>query len=60
MPSNAVAVDEHGRSAQTFFGEVVARAGGMERREVAGGRDNYAVTARLVGRFEGLSRLAAG
>jgi len=47
-PSGPVAVDEHGRSAQTFLVEVVARSGGTERRAVARGRDIYAVTAPLV------------
>jgi hypothetical protein len=47
-PSGPVAVDERGRSAQTFLVEVVARSGGVERRAVASGRDIYAVTAPLV------------
>lgn len=57
-PSGPVAVDEHGRSAQTFLVEVVARSGGVERRAVAGGRDIYAVTAPLV--VEAASRILAG
>lgn len=47
-PSGPVAVDVHGRSAQTFLVEVVARSGDAERRAVASGRDIYAVTAPLV------------
>jgi hypothetical protein len=47
-PSGPVAVDEHGRSAQTFLVEVLARSGGVERRASAGGQDIYAVTAPLV------------
>jgi short subunit dehydrogenase-like uncharacterized protein len=42
------AVDESGRSAQTFLVEVVARSGHAERRAVARGRDIYAVTAPIV------------
>ncbi|MGR4878402.1 saccharopine dehydrogenase family protein [Streptomyces sp. LARHCF249] len=41
------AVDEHGRSDQTFLVEVVVRSGGAERRAVASGRDIYAVSAPL-------------
>ena len=57
-PSGPVAVDEHGRSAQTFLVEVVARSAGTERRTVASGRDIYAVTAPLV--VEAASRVLAG
>ena len=57
-PAGPVAVDEHGRSAQTFLVEVVARSGGVERRAVASGRDIYAVTAPLV--VEAASRILAG
>jgi hypothetical protein len=57
-PSGPVAVDEHGRSAQTFLVEVVARLGALERRAVASGRDIYAVTAPLV--VEATSRILAG
>lgn len=49
--------DEHGRSSQSFLVEVVARAGGGERRAVARGRDIYAITAPLV--VEAMSRLLA-
>ena len=53
-----VAVDERGRSAQTFLIEVVARSGGTERRAVASGQDIYAVTAPLV--VEAACRVLAG
>ena len=36
-PPGPVAVDERGRSAQTFLVEVVAPSGGVERRAVAAG-----------------------
>jgi hypothetical protein len=57
-PSGPVAVDERGRSAQTFLVEVVARSAGVERRAVASGRDIYAVTAPLV--VEAASRILTG
>jgi len=57
-PSGPVAVDERGRSAQTFLVEVVARSGDLERRAVASGRDIYAVTAPLV--VEAALRVLAG
>ena len=41
------AVDERGRSAQTFLVDVVVRSGGVERRAVASGQDIYAVSAPL-------------
>ena len=56
--SGPIAVDEHGRSAQTFLVEVIARSGDVERRAVAGGRDIYAVTAPLV--VEAAVRILAG
>jgi hypothetical protein len=57
-PSGPVAVDELGRSAQTFVVEVVARSGGVERRATASGQDIYAVTAPLV--VEAAARILAG
>jgi hypothetical protein len=57
-PSGPVAVDERGRSAQTFLVEVVARSGGEERRAMASGQDIYAVTAPLV--VEAAVRVLAG
>jgi saccharopine dehydrogenase-like NADP-dependent oxidoreductase len=52
------AVDERGRSAQTFLVDVVVRSGGTERRAVARGRDIYAVTAPLV--VEAVDRILTG
>jgi hypothetical protein len=57
-PSGPVAVDEQGRSAQTFLVEVVAELDGAQRRAVAAGRDIYAVTAPLV--VEAAERVLAG
>ncbi|GGJ10559.1 saccharopine dehydrogenase family protein [Streptomyces lacrimifluminis] len=53
-----VAVDEDGRSAQTFVVDVVVRSGGAERRAVASGRDIYAVSAPLA--VEAVGRVLAG
>ena len=47
-PAGPAAVDESGRSAQTFHVEVVVESGGARRRVSAAGRDIYAVTAPLV------------
>ncbi|MFE1288691.1 saccharopine dehydrogenase family protein [Streptomyces sp. NPDC058751] len=52
------AVDDRGRSGQTFVVDVVVRSGGAERRAVARGRDIYAVTAPLV--VEALDRILTG
>ncbi|MFF3737880.1 saccharopine dehydrogenase family protein [Streptomyces sp. NPDC002566] len=52
------AVDEHGRSAQTFLVDVVVRLGVRERRAVAGGQDIYAVTAPLA--VEAVDRILTG
>ena len=52
------AVDERGRSAQTFLVEVVVRRRGEERRAVASGRDIYASSAPLV--VEAARRVVAG
>jgi short subunit dehydrogenase-like uncharacterized protein len=46
--SRQQAVDDKGRSAQTFLVEAVVRSGTRERRAVARGQDIYAVTAPLV------------
>jgi hypothetical protein len=53
-----VAVDERGRSAQTFVVDVVVRAGDEERHVVASGQDIYAVTAPLV--VEAVHRILTG
>jgi hypothetical protein len=52
------AVDESGRSAQTFLVEVVVRRRGEERRAVASGRDIYAISAPLV--VEAVRRVVTG
>ncbi|MCX5389313.1 saccharopine dehydrogenase NADP-binding domain-containing protein [Streptomyces sp. NPDC006482] len=52
------AVDESGRSAQTFLVDVVVRNGDEERRAVASGQDIYAVTAPLA--VEAVDRLLTG
>ncbi|ETK31503.1 saccharopine dehydrogenase [Microbispora sp. ATCC PTA-5024] len=52
------AVDEHGRSAQTFLVDVVVRSRGTERRAVASGQDIYAVTAPLA--VEAVDRILTG
>ena len=52
------AVEQDGRSAQTFLVDVVVRSGGAERRAVARGRDIYAVTAPLV--VEAVDRILTG
>ncbi|MCX4747634.1 saccharopine dehydrogenase NADP-binding domain-containing protein [Kitasatospora sp. NBC_01287] len=56
--SAPTAVDERGRSAQTFLVDVVVRSGGLERRAVARGQDIYAVTAPLA--VEAVRRILAG
>jgi len=57
-PAGPVAADEHGRSAQTFLVEVVARTAAGERRAVASGRDIYAITAPIV--VEAAARILSG
>ncbi|MFE2560402.1 saccharopine dehydrogenase family protein [Streptomyces sp. NPDC059352] len=52
------AVDESGRSAQTFLVDVVVRSGGEERRAVASGQDIYAVSAPLA--VEAVHRVLTG
>ncbi|MFE5481680.1 saccharopine dehydrogenase family protein [Streptomyces sp. NPDC056527] len=52
------AVDEHGRSGQTFLVEVLVRSGGEERRAVVGGQDIYAVSAPLA--VEAVHHVLAG
>ncbi|MEH0932130.1 NAD(P)H-binding protein [Micromonospora sp. CPCC 205558] len=53
-----VAVDERGRSAQTFTVDVVVRRGDTHRRVVASGRDIYAVSAPLA--VEAVGRILDG
>ncbi|KOG31405.1 saccharopine dehydrogenase family protein [Streptomyces resistomycificus] len=52
------AVDEDGRSEQTFLVDVVVRSGGQERRAVARGQDIYAVSAPLA--VEAVHRILTG
>lgn len=52
------AVDDLGRSDQTFVVDVLVRAGGLERRATAEGRDIYAVTAPLA--VEAVERVLSG
>ncbi|MFI1972155.1 saccharopine dehydrogenase family protein [Streptomyces cinnamoneus] len=52
------AVDDDGRSAQTFLVDAVVRRGDTERRAVARGRDIYAVTAPLA--VEAVHRILSG
>jgi short subunit dehydrogenase-like uncharacterized protein len=52
------AVDERGRSAQTFVVDVLVRSGGTERRVVATGQDIYAVSAPLA--VEAVDRILTG
>ncbi|EWM10836.1 saccharopine dehydrogenase [Kutzneria sp. 744] len=56
--SAPTAIDERGRSAQTFLVEVVVRSGDAERRVVASGQDIYAVTAPLA--VEAVQRILDG
>ncbi|MFM0076688.1 saccharopine dehydrogenase NADP-binding domain-containing protein [Paraburkholderia sediminicola] len=56
--SPPVAVDENGRSAQTFLVDVVVRSGGNERRASASGQDIYAISAPLV--VEAVRRVVKG
>jgi NAD(P)-dependent dehydrogenase (short-subunit alcohol dehydrogenase family) len=52
------AVDERGRSAQTFVVDVVVRSGDAERRAVAAGQDIYAISAPLA--VEAVDRILTG
>ncbi|MEV4928111.1 saccharopine dehydrogenase family protein [Streptomyces roseoverticillatus] len=52
------AVDDHGRSAQTFLVDLVVRSGNSERRAAARGQDIYAVTAPLA--VEAVHRILTG
>ncbi|CAL9635497.1 saccharopine dehydrogenase family protein [Streptomyces sp. enrichment culture] len=52
------AVDDAGRSAQTFLVDVLVRSGDAERRAVARGQDIYAVTAPLA--VEAVERVLTG
>ncbi|MCO1594026.1 saccharopine dehydrogenase NADP-binding domain-containing protein [Micromonospora sp. RHAY321] len=52
------AVDERGRSAQTFTVDVIVRSGDTQRRVVASGQDIYAISAPLA--VEAVRRILAG
>ncbi|MFI6265365.1 saccharopine dehydrogenase family protein [Micromonospora sp. NPDC051006] len=52
------AVDERGRSAQTFTVDVIVRSGDRQRRVVASGQDIYAISAPLA--VEAVHRLLDG
>jgi hypothetical protein len=56
--SPPAAVDDRGRSAQTFLVDVIVRSGGTQRRAAARGQDIYAVTAPLA--VEATSPILAG
>ena len=56
--SAPTAVDEHGRSAQTFVVDVLVRSGDTERRVVAAGQDIYAISAPLA--VEAVDRILTG
>ncbi|MFF5218882.1 saccharopine dehydrogenase NADP-binding domain-containing protein [Micromonospora sp. NPDC000442] len=56
--SAPTAVDERGRSAQTFVVDVLVRAGGTQRRLAATGRDIYAISAPLA--VEAVDRILTG
>ncbi|MEV4179291.1 saccharopine dehydrogenase NADP-binding domain-containing protein [Nonomuraea sp. NPDC049709] len=57
-PSAPAAVDDRGRSAQTFVVDVLVRSGGAERRVTATGQDIYAVSAPLA--VEAVDRILTG
>ncbi|MGW0432810.1 saccharopine dehydrogenase family protein [Micromonospora sp. NPDC003197] len=56
--SAPTAVDERGRSAQTFVVDVLVRSNGMERRMAATGQDIYAISAPLA--VEAVDRILTG
>lgn len=56
--SAPTAVDERGRSAQTFVVDVLVRSGGTERRAAATGQDIYAISAPLA--VEAVDRILTG
>lgn len=56
--SAPTAVDERGRSAQTFVVDVVVRRGDQERRALASGQDIYAISAPLS--VEAVHRILTG
>ncbi|GAA3680066.1 saccharopine dehydrogenase NADP-binding domain-containing protein [Nonomuraea antimicrobica] len=57
-PSAPTAVDERGRSEQTFVVDVLVRSGDTERRVAAAGQDIYAISAPLA--VEAVDRILTG
>lgn len=57
-PRGPTAVDEHGRSEQTFVIDVLVRSGSIERRLTVAGQDIYAVSAPLA--VEAVDRVLTG
>ncbi|MFF0173552.1 saccharopine dehydrogenase family protein [Micromonospora profundi] len=57
-PTAPSAVDDRGRSAQTFIVDVLVRSGGTQRRLSATGQDIYAVSAPLA--VEAIDRILTG
>ncbi|MEO3742114.1 saccharopine dehydrogenase NADP-binding domain-containing protein [Plantactinospora sp. B5E13] len=57
-PMAPTAVDERGRSAQTFVIDVLVRSGDTERRVAATGQDIYAISAPLA--VEAVDRILTG
>jgi hypothetical protein len=57
-PTAPSAVDERGRSAQTFVVDVLVRSGDTERRVAATGQDIYAISAPLA--VEAVERILTG
>jgi hypothetical protein len=57
-PTAPTAIDEHGRSAQTFVVEAVVCRGDTKRRAAVVGQDIYAVTAPLA--VEAIDRILTG
>ncbi|MFI9811669.1 saccharopine dehydrogenase NADP-binding domain-containing protein [Saccharothrix variisporea] len=56
--TSPTAVDDRGRSAQTFVVDVLVRSGGAERRITATGQDIYAISAPLA--VEAVERILTG
>ena len=57
-PTAPIAVDDRGRSAQTFVVDVLVRSAGTQRRLAATGQDIYAVSAPLA--VEAVDRILTG
>lgn len=57
-PTAPTAIDERGRSAQTFVVDALVRSGDTERRMAAAGQDIYAISAPLA--VEAVNRVLTG